>query len=132
MIKPFRAFFSIDYLKMIAEIELNNSTEQLNEYREVFSFFDRHNTGEINLNELGLIIRSIGFNPSEILIKQFQDEYQQNEKDKINFQQFLQILIYLTNEIDDEMDIIEAFRVFDKEGQGMHIFIITILITVSL
>lgn len=94
----------------------------LDEYREVFSFFDHHHTGEINLNELGLILRSIGFNPSEILIKKFQDEYHENEKNQINFQQFLQILIYLTNEIDDEMDIIEAFRVFDKEGQGIYVF----------
>ena len=102
--------------------------EQMNEYHEVFSFFDRHNTSRINLNELGLIIRSIGFNPSEILIKQFQDEYEQNGIDKINFQQFLQILICLTNEIDDEIDIIEAFRVFDKEGQGMIVLMITILL----
>ena len=103
------------------------SDEQMEEYHEVFSFFDRHNTGRIHLNELGLIVRSIGFNPSEILIKQFQDDYEQNGIDKITFQQFLQILICLTNEIDDEIDIIEAFRVFDKEGQGMIILMITIL-----
>jgi len=122
-------------MKMITETELNSisySDEQINEYYEIFSFFDRHKTGEINLNELGLIIRSIGFNPSEIIIKQFQQEYQQNRIDKINFQQFLQILICLTNEIDDEIDIIEAFRVFDKEGQGMYVLMITILIVVSL
>jgi len=118
---------------MITETEFQSisySDEQINEYREVFSFFDRHNTGQINLNELGLIIRSIGFNPSEITIKQFQQDYQQNRIDKINFQQFLQILISLTNQIDDEIDIIEAFRVFDKEGQGMYVLIITILIVV--
>jgi calmodulin len=117
---------------MITETEFYYSDEQLHEYHEVFSFFDRHNTGKINLNELGLIIRSIGFNPSEIIIKEFQEEYQQNGIDNINFQQFLQILIRLTNQIDDEIDIIEAFRVFDKEGQGMHVFMITILFVVCL
>jgi calmodulin len=119
---------------MITETELQSisySDEQINEYREVFSFFDRYHTGKINLNELGLIIRSIGFNPSEIIIKQFQQEYQQNRIDQIDFQQFLQILISLTNEIEDEIDIIEAFRVFDKEGQGMHVSMITILIVLS-
>jgi calmodulin len=111
---------------MITEIE-----EQINEYQEVFAFFDRHNTGRIDLNELGLITRSIGFNPSEMKIKQIQEEYEHNGIDKINFQQFLQILISLTNEIEDEIDIIEAFRVFDKEGQGMIVFLmITILIVV--
>jgi calmodulin len=120
---------------MITEIELKSlsySHEQINEYQEVFSFFDRHDTGRIDLNELGLITRSIGFNPSEIKIKQIQEEYEHNGIDKINFQQFLQILISLTNEIEDEIDIIEAFRVFDKEGQGMIVFflMITILIVV--
>ncbi len=128
------AFNSIS-LSMITEIELKSlsySHEQINEYQEVFSFFDRHDTGRIDLNELGLITRSIGFNPSEIKIKQIQEEYEHNGIDKINFQQFLQILISLTNEIEDEIDIIEAFRVFDKEGQGMIVFflMITILIVV--
>jgi calmodulin len=120
---------------MITESELFNqqiksisySHEQLDEFREIFSFFDRNNTDTIDLNELGLIIRSVGFNPSELIIKQYQQEFKQNGIDKINFQQFLQVLIDFTNEIDDEIDIIEAFRVFDKEGQGMIVFIITIL-----
>ncbi|CAF1110887.1 unnamed protein product [Adineta steineri] len=105
---------------MITELECY-SNEQLNNYQEIFSFFDRYNTGEIHVNELGLIIRSIGFDPSEIKIKEIQEEYIQNGLDKINFQQFLQILISFTNEIDDEIDIIEAFRIFDKEGQGFII-----------
>ena len=59
-------------------------------------------------------------------IKHFQQEYKQNEIDNIDFQQFLQILMCLTNEIEDEIDIVEAFRVFDKEGQGIVVFMITI------
>jgi calmodulin len=106
---------------MITESEFY-SAEKLNEYREIFSFFDHHNTGKIHLDELGLIIRSIGFHPSENRIKQFQQDYGDNQ---IDFQQFLQILICLTNEIEDEIDIIEAFRVFDKEGQGTNVFLIT-------
>ncbi|CAF4625886.1 unnamed protein product, partial [Rotaria socialis] len=106
---------------MISATELkpiSYSDEQINEYYEVFSFFDHHNTGRISLNELGLIIRSIGFNPSELLIEQYQQEYvEKNGIDKIDFQQLLQILMYFTTEIEDEIDIIEAFRVFDKEGQ---------------
>ncbi|CAF3868367.1 unnamed protein product [Rotaria magnacalcarata] len=106
---------------------ISYSDEQINEYYEVFSFFDRHKTDRISLNELGLIIRSIGFNPSELLIEQYQQEYvAKNGIDKIDFQQLLQILMYFTNEIEDEIDIIEAFRVFDKEGQGMIVFMIII------
>lgn len=91
--------------------------EQLDEYREVFTYFDRQHTGEIHVNNLGLIVRSIGFHPNERLLKQIETRY---ETKRIKFEQFLEILIELTNEIDDEIDLIEAFRVFDKEGQGMH------------
>lgn len=93
--------------------------EELNECREIFSLFDREKTGEIHLNELGFIVRSLGYHPSEQRLKELQEEYGENS---IDFQQFSQILICLTNEIDDEIDIIEAFRVFDKEGQGRHVF----------
>ena len=97
---------------------MSYSSEELDEYREIFALFDRQKTGEVNLNELGFIVRSLGFHPSESRIRQFQEEYGDTS---IDFQQFLQILNCLTNEIDDEIDIIEAFRVFDKEGQGTHL-----------
>jgi len=95
-----------------------HTTEQLDEYREIFTYFDREHTGEIHVNQLGLIVRSIGFHPSERLLNELEQRYETN---RINFEQFLEILIDLTNEIDDEIDIIEAFRVFDKEGQSMRI-----------
>ncbi|UJR36449.1 hypothetical protein I4U23_029172 [Adineta vaga] len=94
------------------------SHEKIDEYQEIFVFFDRQKIGRININDLGVIIRSIGLYPNEMKIKEIQDDYERNQIDEINFQQFLHILISLTNEIEDEIDIIEAFRVFDKEGQG--------------
>lgn len=113
--------------RIIAEFELESSiysAEKINEYHEIFTLFDRNNTGKITLNEVNLIIRAIGCYPHELIRKQSE----QYGIDNIDFQQFLHIMIYLTNAIEDEINIIEAFRVFDKECQGMIIFIIKILI----
>lgn len=107
---------------MLMETDFNLTAEQMNEYEEIFTYFDRGNTGRIDVNDLGLVIRSAGLNPSDMKLKEIRDDYEQNQ---INFQQFLHILINLTNEIDDEIDLIEAFRVFDKEGQGTIVFTIS-------
>ncbi|CAF0780812.1 unnamed protein product [Adineta ricciae] len=110
---------------MLTETDFNLTDRQMNEYEEIFTYFDRENTGRIDVNDLSLIIRSAGLNPSDMKLKEIRDDYEQNEINEINFQQFLQILINLTNEIDDEIDLIEAFRVFDKEGQGTIVFTIS-------
>lgn len=93
--------------------------DELNEFRAIFSLFDREKIGEIHLKDLGFIVRSLGYHPSEQRLKEFQED---DKNTSIDFDQFLEILICLTNEIDDEIDIIEAFRVFDREGQGKHVF----------
>ena len=48
---------------MITETNLDSniySDEEINEYYEVFSFFDRQHIGSINLNELNIIIINMG------------------------------------------------------------------------
>ena len=39
--------------------------EKLQEYREIFSFFDRDGGGTITSIELGQVMRTFGWNPSE-------------------------------------------------------------------
>ncbi|CAF0784589.1 unnamed protein product [Didymodactylos carnosus] len=97
---------------------LNYNEEQIAEFKEAFSLFDRQGDGTINLSELGTVVRSLGFNPTESTIKQFQQDYNSNGINKINFHTFLQLLNNCASEIDDPTEVIEAFRVFDKEGNG--------------
>ena len=42
-----------------------NEIEFLKEYREIFSFFDRDGGGTITSVELGQVMRTFGWNPSE-------------------------------------------------------------------
>jgi calmodulin len=102
---------------IMSQMHLNRHVD---ECQEIFAFFDRQRTGRVNLTELGVIIRSIGYNPSELMIRHYRTIYEQQGYEKINFQQFQQILTNFDDEHNDndELDLIEAFRVFDKLGQG--------------
>merc|ERR1712007_105104 len=63
---------------------------------EAFSLFDKDGDGTITTKELGTVMRSLGQNPTEA---ELQD---------------------MINEVDADSDeeIREAFRVFDKDGNG--------------
>ena len=39
--------------------------EQIEEYKEAFSLFDKNGDGYISSKELGIVMRSLGQNPSE-------------------------------------------------------------------
>nr|KAG5710668.1 hypothetical protein BaRGS_035070 [Batillaria attramentaria] len=71
------------------------SEEQIAEFKEAFSLFDKDGDGTITTKELGTVMRSLGQNPTEA---ELQD---------------------MINEVDaDDEELKEAFRVFDKDGNG--------------
>lgn len=52
----------------------------LTEIQELFSLFDADNDGEVHLDELAKILRSLGFNPSEAEINNYMLEFDTNGK----------------------------------------------------
>ena len=102
------------------EGSLNDLTElQIAEYKEAFQIFDKHGEGFISSKELGTIMRSLGLNPSDEDLKEITDSFD-NEKNNnlIDFNSFLIIMAKRKNDIDQEEELLEAFRVFDKENNG--------------
>lgn len=47
------------------EVTIMLPEDQIQEYREVFSFFDRDGGGTITSVELGQVMRTFGWNPTE-------------------------------------------------------------------
>ena len=102
------------------DVSLDDLTElQIAEYKEAFQIFDRHGEGAISSKELGTIMRSFGLNPSDEDLKEISESFD-NEKNNnlIDFNSFLIIMAKRKNDIDKEEDLLEAFRVFDKENNG--------------
>ena len=102
------------------EVNIDDLAEmEIAEYKEAFQIFDRHGEGAISSKELGTIMRSLGLNPSDEDIKEITDMFD-NEKynNLIDFNSFLLIMAKRKNDVDKEEDLLEAFRVFDKENNG--------------
>ena len=92
--------------------------QQISELQEAFSLFDRDGDGTISPTELGIVLRSIGQNPSEQQIKEMIAEVDDSGDGSCGFDEFLLLMSKKINEgqMDEEMQ--EAFKIFDTSGQG--------------
>jgi len=94
------------------------SQEQIAEFKEAFSLFDKDGDGTITTKELGTVMRSLGQNPTEAELTDMIAEVDQNGNGQIDFNEFLTMMSRKMQENDTEEEIVEAFKVFDKDGNG--------------
>ncbi|KYQ99709.1 calmodulin [Tieghemostelium lacteum] len=92
--------------------------EQLAEFKEAFSLFDKDGDGCITSKELGTVMRSLGQNPTEAEIHDMINEVDQNGNGTIDFNEFIRMMSRKMQDNDTEEEIREAFKVFDKDGNG--------------
>ena len=88
------------------------------EFKETFSLFDKDGDGTIDPKELGVVMRSLGQNPTEEELEEMVLEADSDGNGTIEFQEFLGLMVHLMNKYDPEDDIKHAFSVFDKDGNG--------------
>lgn len=74
--------------------------------------------GLITTEELGIVVRSLGLDPSEAELQALVLEIDSKDKAIINFPEFLTLMFKRMNGLGDEEEIWEAFRVFDRDGGG--------------
>ena len=89
------------------------------ELKEAFTMFDRDKDGLINYNELGNVLKSQGFTPSNQELLEMIADVDENEDDKINFEEFLILMHSRLKKADIENELNEAFSVYDKNGSGL-------------
>lgn len=102
----------------IRQATANLSREKLEEYQEIFSFFDRDGGGSISAVELGQVMRTFGWAPSEMELQELISEIDQDGNGSISFNEFVWLMTKEIHDNDIEEEIREAFRVFDREGHG--------------
>jgi len=93
--------------------------EQVAEFKEAFQIFDKNGDGSISLKELGIVMRSLGQNPSEEDLIAIIEKVDVDKSGEIDFKEFLSIMAIKLKESDSEEDLLEAFRIFDKDGNGL-------------
>ena len=94
------------------------SSQKKNEYLEAFKIFDRNNDGQITQDELKLLLNNIGQKPSDSEIQDMINEIDIDGDGKINFDNFITLMEKKLRDHDDEEELIETFKVFDKDGIG--------------
>ena len=92
--------------------------EQIAEFKEAFQIFDKNGDGSITTKELGTVMRSLGQNPSDDEIKGMIEKVDLDKSETIDFKEFLGLMATKMKEGDPEDALIEAFRKFDRDGNG--------------
>ena len=92
--------------------------EQIAEFKEAFSLFDKDGDGSITTKELGTVMRSLGQNPTEAELQDMINEVDADGNGTIDFPEFLSLMARKMKDTDTEEELIEAFKVFDKDGNG--------------
>eukprot|EP00095_Tigriopus_kingsejongensis_P012297 snap_masked-scaffold324_size206069-processed-gene-1.14 protein:Tk12297 transcript:snap_masked-scaffold324_size206069-processed-gene-1.14-mRNA-1 annotation:"PREDICTED: calmodulin-like" len=99
-------------------MKFNLTDEQILEFKECFQMFDKDGDGTIDTTELGTVMRSLGQNPDEEEIEEMVDEADEDGSGSINFPEFIGLMMKKQQGGQTKDEIKQAFRVFDKDGNG--------------
>ena len=80
---------------------------------------DKGKDGKITLLELANVMRSLNMDPTEEELKEMIDEVDLDGNGEIDFEEFVTLMNRRSKETDTEEVIINAFKVFDIEGNGL-------------
>ena len=93
--------------------------EQLAEFKEAFSLFDKDRDDVISQEELGALLRSLGCTPTQPELQKMIKEADTNENDTVTLQGFLQVMACrVLKDTDGPVEVGEALRMLDKDGSG--------------
>eukprot|EP00277_Geminigera_cryophila_P031645 CAMPEP_0173062188 /NCGR_PEP_ID=MMETSP1102-20130122/3660_1 /TAXON_ID=49646 /ORGANISM="Geminigera sp., Strain Caron Lab Isolate" /LENGTH=223 /DNA_ID=CAMNT_0013928793 /DNA_START=212 /DNA_END=883 /DNA_ORIENTATION=+ len=119
-IRVLTLIFSFAFLPPVRILKMADqlTEEQIAEFKEAFSLFDKDGDGTITTKELGTVMRSLGQNPTEAELQDMINEVDADGNGTIDFPEFLTLMARKMKDTDSEEEILEAFKVFDKDGNG--------------
>uniref|UniRef100_A0A4D5RB46 Calglandulin n=1 Tax=Scolopendra viridis TaxID=118503 RepID=A0A4D5RB46_SCOVI len=95
--------------------------EQVAMLRKAFDMFDKEKKGFIHTSMVATILRSMGQTFEERDLKDLIDEIDSDGSGELEFEEFLTLAARFVTEEDAEAmqeELREAFRLYDKEGNG--------------
>ena len=90
--------------------------EQKQEFKDVFSLFDKDGDGTVSTKELGVVMRALGQNPTDAEIAEMIKEVDQDGNGEVDFDEFCGLMIKKMNENEPEEELVEVFKIFDKDN----------------
>ncbi|KAI3507503.1 hypothetical protein L1887_22490 [Cichorium endivia] len=115
---PLSLSLSLSTLPNTQQMAEQLTDDQISEFKEAFSLFDKDGDGCITTKELGTVMRSLGQNPTEAELQDMINEVDADGNGTIDFPEFLNLMARKMKDTDSEEELKEAFRVFDKDQNG--------------
>ena len=82
--------------------------EQIAEFKEAFSLFDKDGDGTITTKELGTVMRSLGQDPTEAELQDMINEVDANGNGTIDFPEFLTMMARYTRKMKENLEAFTA------------------------
>ncbi|XP_054274191.1 troponin C, isoallergen Bla g 6.0201-like [Macrosteles quadrilineatus] len=96
--------------------------EQIAILKSAFNAFDQEGTGSISMEMVGTILELMGWSMTPAELKEVVDEVDADGSGWLEFEEFCQLASKFVMEDEDggniEEELREAFRMYDKEGEG--------------
>jgi len=90
---------------------------EVREIRDCFNLYDRDGSGKISCKELGTVVRSLGLNPTDQDVDKVASTLIKGNS--FSFDDLCRAMSKLKSEPRfEEEDIRDAFKVFDRDGNG--------------
>jgi len=93
--------------------------EQISEYRDAFSMFDKNSDGLISTSELGAVMHSLGLSSNEAEIQAMIRKVDINKNGAIDFPEFLMLMAIKKSAVELEEELLQAFWEFDGDRNGL-------------
>ena len=81
-----------------------------------FVYANTDHDGEITVHELGRVMRNHGLNPTNDELKDMIRNVDKNSNGAIDFNEFIEMMVRRDAKVEE--DVMHAFRVFDRDGDG--------------
>ena len=92
------------------------SENQKQEIKNAFDLFDTSGSGTIEKKELKVALYALGFTPSKEDLNKLIGDFDKDKSGRIDFAEFLDIMITKMSEKDSVAELEKAFLLFDLDG----------------
>lgn len=98
------------------------TAEQRAELKDAFAVFDKDGDGTITVDELALVMQALGQQPTEDELQAMMESVDADQNGVIDFEEFVALMLSHfyseENAPTADAELLEAFRVFDRNGDG--------------
>ena len=100
------------------EYKAPKTEEELEEFKDAFSLFDKDGDGTITAKEIGHVMKSMGIHFTDKDLQDMMDEVDTDGSGEVDFDEFVDLMARKRGDAQQEEEINEAFKIFDKDGDG--------------